>query len=590
MKAQSFFRDLFREFPAMFITWSGLLILQGVFAGAALLSIAPIIDTILHPDMEQVSLLTSRFVKLTTQLHLPTSTTTFVLIFLSFILLKNMFFVFARYAILKIKYALAKSITKATFEDIFRARWLFFSQSAQGAILNTFTREIVTVVEALGQMSFLLASLIHLIIYIAVPMYVAWEITVTCFVLAVVFAIPFIFLHKINYRLGQQSTSTANQMMAVLKENLDAAKVILGFGNQHQNIQRYLSAFDENRKVTIKSEVLNMVPPYIYEPLGILALIIALLTAKTFSIVITDVIIVVWGLKNAIPYIGQLVNRRNSVVGLMPSYEQVLRFRNQAQQLEQTCGDKRFEKINKSISLKQVSFAYPERKNALTDIDLEIPKGKMTAIVGESGGGKSTLIDILMGFNFPDKGEVAIDGTPLEKFDIDSYRNRIGYVPQDAILFNMSVRENLLWANNSATEQEIWEACQLANAEEYIRKLPDQLETLIGDRGVRLSGGQCQRLALARAILLKPELLILDEATSALDTKSERLIQQAIENIAKNTTTVIVAHRLSTIIHAHRIYVIKDGSIVEQGSYADLIQNDGLFHKMVQLQSLKKSA
>lgn len=590
MKVISFFGKLLQEFPKLFIIWSGLLILQGLFAGASLLSIAPIIDTVLRPEMAEMSIITSRFVKLSTELNLPATLPTYLFFFLTFLILKNIFFVVARYTILQIRYALAMSISQKTFTDFYRARWLFFSQTKQGTLLNTFTREITIVAESLGQISMLCASFIQLLVYIAVPVYIAWEITTTCLILAILFAAPFIFLNKLNYRLGKKNTTTANEMMEVLQENFSAVKVILGFGNQHQNIKRYLSAFDKHRQVSIKFQTLGMIPPYVYEPLGILALVITFMTSQMLSILIADTLIVVWGLKNAIPLVGQLVNKRNSIIGFIPSFEQVMKMRKQARDLEQVSGEKQFARIQEVISLNHVSFTYPGRKNTLSDINLAIPKGKMIAIVGESGSGKSTLIDMLLGFHSADQGEVRIDNIPLSLYDMDSYRQRIGYVPQEAVLFNMSVRENLLWAQESATETEMWDACQQANAKGYIKELPDQLDTLIGDRGVQLSGGQCQRLALARAILRKPELLILDEATSALDTESERLIQKAIENLAKKTTTIIIAHRLSTIIHAHHIYVLKDGKIFEDGNYESLVQKNGLFKKMVQLQNLEKIA
>jgi ABC-type multidrug transport system fused ATPase/permease subunit len=217
---------------------------------------------------------------------------------------------------------------------------------------------------------------------------------------------------------------------------------------------------------------------------------------------------------------------------------------------------------------------------------MTIKKGAMTAIVGESGSGKSTLIDLLIGFYRPDKGEILADKKPLQELDIYSFRRHIGYVPQDTILFNDTVINNLLWSNEKATEKEIVEVCKLANADEFIVNLSDGYDTVVGERGVKLSGGERQRIALARALLRKPELLILDEATSALDSRSELLIKSAIENIAHKTTLVVIAHRLPTIINADSIYVLQDGCIIEQGRYQELILKDGKFNDMVKYQGL----
>jgi ABC-type multidrug transport system fused ATPase/permease subunit len=255
--------------------------------------------------------------------------------------------------------------------------------------------------------------------------------------------------------------------------------------------------------------------------------------------------------------------------------------------MNQKSGQRLFQGFNQEIAIRNLVFAYPGHKPVLSDINIVIPKGKMIALVGKSGAGKSTLIDMIMGFNEPISGQITLDGIPLEEFEIHSYRKRLGYVPQESILFNLTIKDNLLWANSSATDAEIKQACRQANADEFIENFPAGYATLVGDRGVRLSGGQIQRIALARSILRKPDILILDEATSSLDTHSERLIQQAIDGIAKETTVIIIAHRLSTVVNADYIYVIKDGRVIEEGSYARLIQENGEFRSMLQLQALE---
>lgn len=260
--------------------------------------------------------------------------------------------------------------------------------------------------------------------------------------------------------------------------------------------------------------------------------------------------------------------------------------RQRAHDLAQPSGARVFQGFER-IALDQVTFAHPGREATLADVRIIIPKGRMVAIVGESGSGKSTLIDLLLGFHQPQRGRVLIDGVPLEALDIQSYRSRIGYVPQESVLFHATIRDNVRWADAEADDEAVVRACRQAHAEEFILRLPEGYDTLVGDRGVRLSGGQVQRVALARAIVRTPALLVLDEATSALDSASEQLIQQAMERIAKETTVVVIAHRLSTIISADYLYVLKQGRVVEEGLYAQLLQQDGEFTRMVQLQALE---
>jgi ABC-type multidrug transport system fused ATPase/permease subunit len=252
----------------------------------------------------------------------------------------------------------------------------------------------------------------------------------------------------------------------------------------------------------------------------------------------------------------------------------------------QKTGNVIFDRIDDGFEYKGVSFSYPGHNPVLNDINMTIKKGEMTAIVGDSGSGKSTLIDLLIGFYEPDKGVILADKKPLQEFDIYSFRRHIGYVPQDTVLFNDTVKNNLLWSNEKATEKDIVEACKLANADEFIMNLSDGYDTVVGERGVRLSGGERQRIALARALLRKPELLILDEATSALGSRSEMLIKSAIENITHKTTLVVIAHRLSTIVKADYIYVLQKGRIIEQGKYDSLIKFNSAFKQAVEMQRL----
>ena len=587
MNVSLFFKEIVSKYPLLFVITTALLIMQSLFAGVSILTIAPIIDLLLNSNIEQASPVTQRFAKLLKMFGLPVHLVSFVVIFFVFLTLKNMFLAFAKHFIIRIKFTVLRDLNTGTLKDFFRARWLFFTQIKQGTILNTFLREIAVVGDSLGQMGILIANGVQLIIFLAVPMYITWKCTSICLALAVVFVMPLVLLGKLSYRLGQKVTSTGNMLGVIIQENLAAAKVIMGFGLQRRNIEHFSKSFDYYRSVTIKSETLSMATTHFYEPMGMIALIITLVIARSMEVPIAELALVIWGLRSMIPLVGEIVRNKNHILNILPRYEQVKYLREEAVRLKQKSGTKMFDCLNQTLSLQNVSFAYPGREYAIRDINLQISRGKMIALVGESGGGKSTLIDLLMGFLSPEKGNIMIDGIPLERYDIDSYRQKVGYVPQDAILFHMSVRDNLLWAKESSSEQELWEACRLANAEEFVRQLPQGLDTIIGDRGVRLSGGQCQRLALARAVIRKPELLILDEATSALDTESERLVQQSIEQIAKTTTVVVIAHRLSTIVNADYIYVLKEGEIVEEATYQELIKRDGCFNQMVQLQSLR---
>jgi ATP-binding cassette subfamily B protein len=287
------------------------------------------------------------------------------------------------------------------------------------------------------------------------------------------------------------------------------------------------------------------------------------------------------------PVLALMLQGNISISNFLPSYEQLVSLRKSAAEVEEIQGGRPFLLLERDIEFKDLSFTYPDRVQTLTAINLHIRKGQMTALVGESGSGKSTITDLVLGLQIPEQGQVLIDGVSLSELHQNSFRERVGYVPQDPQLFQASIRDNLLWSFDSASESDLWNVLQLANATAFVRDLPQGIDTLVGDRGIRLSGGQRQRIALARALLRKPELLILDEATSALDSKSEHLIQQSIEQVAHNTTILVVAHRLSTIVKADQIYVLSQGRIVEEGSFKELsAKSDSMLNVMLAAQSL----
>ncbi|HLZ16718.1 MAG TPA: ATP-binding cassette domain-containing protein, partial [Cyclobacteriaceae bacterium] len=232
---------------------------------------------------------------------------------------------------------------------------------------------------------------------------------------------------------------------------------------------------------------------------------------------------------------------------------------------------------------KNVSFAY-ESEFVLRNINLTVEKGKTIALVGPSGGGKSTLADLVPRFYDPTEGEVFLDGKSLKDYEIESLRKQMGVVTQESILFNDTIFNNIAFGNPQMNEEAVIQAAKIANAHDFIMQTENGYQTLIGERGSKLSGGQRQRLSIARAVLKNPPLLILDEATSALDSESEKLVQEALFNLMKNRTSLVIAHRLSTIQHADEIVVIQQGQIVERGSHEDLNNKNGLYKKLVDIQ------
>ncbi|WP_160725448.1 ABC transporter ATP-binding protein [Bacillus sp. USDA818B3_A] len=284
----------------------------------------------------------------------------------------------------------------------------------------------------------------------------------------------------------------------------------------------------------------------------------------------------------------RLVNSSTTITQSFASMDRVFEFLDEKYDIVDEPNARVCTEVKGNISFEHVSFSYDkEDEMVLKDIHLDIKKGETIALVGMSGGGKSTLVSLIPRFYDVTKGRITLDGVDIRKFKVQSLRDKIGVVFQDNILFSESVKDNILLGKPDASEEEVYKAAKAANAHEFILNLSEGYNTKVGERGIKLSGGQKQRVAIARVFLKNPPILLLDEATSALDLESEHLIQESLEELAKDRTTFIVAHRLSTITHANRIVLIEHGEIVEVGTHEELMAKQGNYYKLFQVQQLE---
>tara|TARA_Y100000031_G_scaffold129907_1_gene149267 strand:+ start:122 stop:1897 length:1776 start_codon:yes stop_codon:yes gene_type:complete len=587
MNTLAFIAEIFRKFPVLMIMTISLIILTAAFDVATMITLAPIIETFTGTSHGISGHLTGLVKSLFDWIGLPVNITSFLVLLFLFSLVKGAFYIVIEWLTTKIQFKVVRGIMLGTFDSIFRSRWSFFTGNKQGMLLNTFTNEVNKIGTAFYRMATMLSKVMQVLVYILLPFYISWQVTSLMVISCIVFYVPLMSFGEKSKKLGEKSTNASNKVVQVLQQSLGAAKVILGFGKQKQSYLELEKNFSELENASISSRIMRAAIYNAYGPLTIVIMGIALLAVRYFDLATSDAAILLFALYRTTPYFGEIPGMKHDIDNLYPSYLQIERIKKMAFDHIQISGDEHFESISKEILCHRIMFIFPgSNEQVLKNVSMRVQSGKMVAIVGESGAGKSTLIDVVMGFIKPLSGEIMIDGVPLQKYDILSYRRRIGYVPQESVLFNGSIMDNLSWAKEDASEDEVIEACRLANADVFIDSFPDGYHTIVGDRGIRLSGGQAQRISLARAIIRKPELLILDEATSSLDSRSEKLIQKSVENIAKITTTLIIAHRLSTIKNADYIYVLKGGRVVEEGTYTELVAISGYFTNMVQGQLL----
>jgi len=582
------FRALLSRYPREFGLLLSVLVVEGFVAAIAVLALIPLTDYLLDQSLSNSHYITKWIVDSAQFCDVGPNFWLFGLLFAAANIIKSLLDVATSYTVLRIKYEIVRGLVDDTITVFFKAKWEFFARAKQGQILNTFNKELKNISDTLGGLATQLATIVQLCTFLAVPLYLNATITIIAVLLSILIGIPVLFLKNLSYRLGVQNIETGNSHIGTMSEVVGAARLILGFGRQNSARDRIVQAFDKHIAVTIPSQTLTMGIGILFQPIGYLAAIIALGIAINNGSPIAEIAAVLWSLFRALPQIGRIVSMHVSLHGFLPSYEQLDKLRKSAEKLQEDHGHAMFDSLHKSIDFKNVSFSYHGRAKTLQDINLTIKKGVMTALVGESGSGKSTITDLALGLITPQSGTVLLDGIPMSSYNKITYRERIGYVPQEPFLFDTTIRQNLLWAAPASTEADIWEACRLANAMDFVRQLPDGLDTVVGDRGIRLSGGQRQRIALARALLRKPDLLVLDEATSALDSESERLIQHSIDQMSGEVTLLVVAHRLSTIARAEQVYVLQEGRIAEHGSYEELKEKrGGIFARMVQIQNAK---
>jgi subfamily B ATP-binding cassette protein MsbA len=507
-------------------------------------------------------------------------------------LLKNMFNYWAMYFITFLRNGILKDIRNAMYKKSVELPLSYFSEKRKGDMISRMTSDVLEI-----QHSFL--SILELII--KEPLTILFTIVAMFFISAELTLFVFIFIpvsgfiiSRVGKSLKKKSDRAAREQgyfLSVIDETLGGLKVIKSFNGE----KRFSKTFEDstNRFFRINNRILNRqnLSSPLSEFLGIIT--IAVLLIYGGNLVLNEGTL---SSASFIAYIGMAYNILTPAKAISKaSYsvkkgdaaaERVLEVLETENPITSKQGSVVKTTFDDRISIENINFAY-ENENVLSNFSIEVPKGKTVALVGQSGSGKSTIANLLTRFYDVQKGSIKIDGIDIKDFNLQSLRGLMGLVTQDSILFNDTIKNNLLLGKEDASDEEIIEALKIANAYEFVKDLPDGINTNIGDSGNKLSGGQKQRLSIARAVLKNPPIMVLDEATSALDTESERLVQQALENMMQNRTSVVIAHRLSTIQKADTIVVMQKGEIVEQGTHEELLSKNGMYSRLVQMQSFE---
>jgi ATP-binding cassette, subfamily B, bacterial MsbA len=466
----------------------------------------------------------------------------------------------------------------------------YFSKTRIGDLINHLNGEVNRTTVAVRNIIRLVTLVITVSIFIVILVVTSWQLTLISILALGSVTLLNQAVVKQSETLGQQLSDLSRAYSSRVFEVLSGIRLVKATANEDHEFHYLDQLMVDREKAEYRSQLIFAGLGPFNEVASILALMgIAVLGRMAFneqlqyfsSVLLTYLLV----LFRMMPFVGQLNGLRTNLANTTASVSIVTEFLNRDDKPFMPVGYREFTPLQTGIRFNQVSFKYPSHNEwVIKEIDLFLPKGTTLALVGSSGAGKSTLADLLPRFYDPTAGNIELDGIDLRSFNVSSYRRHLGIVSQDTFLFNASVRDNLLYGRPEATEDELLDAAKRANAYEFITRLPEGFDTLIGDRGVLLSGGQRQRLAIARALLQDPDILILDEATSALDTISERLVQKAIDELSRERTTLVIAHRLSTVHKAQQIAVLDKGQVVELGNHVELLQKGGHYAKLYAMQ------
>jgi len=486
-------------------------------------------------------------------------------------------------------------IRAAVFKKLQRLSVSFYDKNKTGTIMSYVTNDVNALQSAMVENTIEMITEGFILIGSVVAMiYLDWRLTLftVCTFPVVLWFMEF-FGKKIRKTGGRIQECTAD-ITSVLQESVASARVIKSFVREDYEVDR----FDVENRANFRANMKN-------------AQLMATLTPVVELVAAIGVTMIIWyGGNNVIngtitagslvAFLTYAVNISNPIKRLtrvigniqkaLAAAQRVFMIIDMPEEIAESRDAKQLPEVSGKVEFQNVSFAYDDKGNVITDLSFSVKPGEVIAIVGPSGAGKSTIANLLPRFYDVNKGDIKIDGHSVREVTLDSLREQVGIVPQETMLFNGSVYNNILYGRLDATKEEIEAAAKAANAHDFIMQLTDGYETKLGDRGVNLSGGQRQRIAIARAILKNPRILILDEATSALDTESERVVQEALDRLMVGRTSFVIAHRLSTVKNADKILVLGKGNLVESGTHDELLALDGLYAHLYKIQYRNKEA
>jgi ATP-binding cassette, subfamily B, bacterial MsbA len=476
-------------------------------------------------------------------------------------------------------------LRRRIFDQLLSVNFGFIERDRSGRLLNVLGTDTWRTSEALKMLVRVMITASTIVVYVALLLLMSWRLTLLVAGALLLISTAVRIVTTGVREFGENATAANAGLGDLMIEGIEGMRVIRAFGREPYERHRFDHCSNRVRRAFLRMHFLEEAVHPIHDFLaGALLLTIVFATARGGGDV-SGLLVFAFVLYRLQPRVKDFDASRVRLSALSQSVEEVRSLIDPAGKRYLASGSAVHVGLDRGIVFDRVSFSYDAASDpALTDASFTIAAGRTTALVGLSGGGKSTIIKLILRFEDPTEGAILLDDRPLQEFDLASWRSQLAFVSQDVYLFNATVRENIAYGRLDAGPDEIIDAAKKADAHEFIERLPGKYDTVVGPRGVRLSGGQQQRISLARAIIRNPRVLILDEATNALDSISEQWIQDTLDQLREHRTVIMIAHRLSTIERADQIIVLDNGRVVERGTLADLIKADGLFARLYELQ------
>ncbi|MFA6171581.1 MAG: ABC transporter ATP-binding protein [Patescibacteria group bacterium] len=590
-KIASLLRLFRRAFGQYKMAISSLVILSffnGIFEGIGITTIIPIFSFVSKGRVDSLDIVTKTIEKVFLFSGVPFTLKYLLILLIILFIAKSAVLFFASYisSLITAKY---ERVTRAhLFKITLESDWPYLSTQRLGYLDQVITTDVNTSSGLFFNLTSFIIIVTKLLVYITIAINLSIPITLMALLLGVLVMFVFKPLFFKSKQMSELTAMTYKKMAHFINENILGMKTVKSLLAEKKVVEKGTKYFDEVKRLNIKAAVAKNITNALMQPIGLVFIMsLFAFSYKTQLFDFGTFAVIVYAINQIFTLIQMFQAQLHGMVSAAPYLKSILDYQDMTKNSKEAdAGQERF-RFDKSFRFNNVGFSYNKDKKVLDGVDFSINKGKMIGLIGASGAGKTTIVDLLLRLLRAEKGKITVDGIDIEKISINEWRSNVGYVSQDIFLMNDTIANNIRFYEDSLAENDIIEGAKTANIHDFIEGLPDKYDTIVGERGILLSNGQRQRIALARVLARRQNLLILDEATSALDNESEMLIQEAIERLKGKITILVIAHRLSTVMATDKIIVLENGKIIEEGKPDDLLKDcKSYFYKVYNIREL----